>query len=405
MSLHLWQAARPGVVDLLWVMRYTCLWTTCALISSDLYGILVSLPIQLYRFPFFLQPISLLGYSSLEALVIFVNCTIALFVVNWLLRPEYTIYMKTKPLVVLLLVLMAWVAVSSVIWDTNEPVDSVIVATMPAEPSEEILQLNFATAADAGVKFVVLPEGAAHAAYDGSTNCTEEVQSMVGKLAVKHGMYVTVGCVDYNDIQCGVKNMAITISPTGEMLTVYGKMRPIPGETSCYRPGYFAHPLPPEALADTPEGGHDGLKFSSLICYDMDYTEPAAEVADLGASLVLNPSSDWQSVRHHFAVSVMKAVENRIAVVKAEDRYDAAIISPWGKVVGFRGLPDSTFMIAKVPLLKPFQFNKLRQQCVQWVFVAGFVWFTMTDIVTIFRRRRIGKSTGAVVDLVVSRSI
>ena len=202
-------------------MRYTCLWTTCALISSDLYGILVSLPIQLYRFPFFLQPISLLGYSSLEALVIFVNCTIALFVVNWLLRPEYTIYMKTKPLMVLILVLAVWTTVSAIIWGTNESAESVIVATMPAEPSEEILQRNFATAADAGVKFVVLLEGAAQAAYDGSTNCTEEVQSMVGKLAVKHGMYVTVGCVDYSDLQCGVKNVAITISPTGEVLSVY----------------------------------------------------------------------------------------------------------------------------------------------------------------------------------------
>ena len=137
----------------------------------------------------------------------------------------------------------------------------------------------------------------------------------------------------------------------------------------------------------------------------MDYTGPAAEVVDSGASLVLNPSSDWRSVRHHFAVSVMKAIENRIAVVKSEDRYDAAIITPWGKLVGFRGLPDSTFMIARVPLLKPFKLNKLRQQCVQWLFVAGFVWFTVTDIVTIFRRRRIGNSTGLVVDLVVTRSI
>ena len=397
---HLWQVARPGVVDMLWVARYLCLWTTCAFTSSSVYGILVSFPIQLYRIPFILQPISVLGYSALEALVMFANCMFALFAVSFIREPAASWRQRTRPLQYLAITLSVWLIVSGIIWGSNKAVNEITVAALPKIEKISLLDKAFARAVGAGVKFVVLPECNIAIEAAGFPSCADMVKRAVGPLAIKHGLFATVGCCDVSDEECGLKNMAVTISPKGEVVSVYGKMRPTPGETSCSQPGYFANPIPATSLMST--GGPADLKFAPLICYDMDYSGPAAEVADLGASLIVNPSNDWKQVRHHFAASVMKAVENRVAVVKSESSIDAAIISPWGSIVALGGSVEGsdTFIVGKVPLMAPFKLNIVRQQFVHWSIVAGLLFFTLFDIYTVVRKRRESRATGTQAEVV-----
>jgi len=76
----------------------------------------------------------------------------------------------------------------------------------------------------------------------------------------------------------------------------------------------------------------DGLTFSTLICYDMDFADSAAHVADDGAHFILNPSEDWTAARGHFAASVFRAVENRVSVAKCDWGWDSVIIDPFGNL-------------------------------------------------------------------------
>jgi hypothetical protein len=80
----------------------------------------------------------------------------------------------------------------------------------------------------------------------------------------------------------------------------------------------------------------DNIKFSTVICYDADFNNVTAKAADMGAQLILDPSNDWREIRHHHATVVIRAVENRVAVVKAESSMDAVIVDPFRQNPGRR---------------------------------------------------------------------
>lgn len=89
-----------------------------------------------------------------------------------------------------------------------------------------------------------------------------------------------------------------------------------------------------------PLRGFPDFNFSTLICYDTDFVDSPAIVSDMGASLILNPSEDWSAARGHFAASVFRAVENRVAIAKADWGWDSAIIQPDGTVAEFFTAPE-----------------------------------------------------------------
>jgi predicted amidohydrolase len=179
------------------------------------------------------------------------------------------------------------------------------------------------TAYEEGAQYIVWPEVYVHPDRMEET-CENYVRSkIVPKLYPRIESYLVVGCEQaYMNSTCPVGNIAVTIDAKGKILGTYGKEHPVTmiGEQSCFRNGYKTY--------DTP-----ALSFSTLICYDIDFEDSTAIVSDLGASLILNPSEDWSAARTHFAASVFRAIENRVAIVKSDWGWDSAIISPTGEVV------------------------------------------------------------------------
>jgi len=54
-----------------------------------------------------------------------------------------------------------------------------------------------------------------------------------------------------------------------------------------------------------------------------------------GAQLIGVPSNDWSSIADkHYTHVVFRAVENRVAMVKADGGWDSAIIDPYGRIKG-----------------------------------------------------------------------
>jgi len=382
-SLPVWFKASSGAIDLGFVIRLVCLFMLTAYVVANVYGILVSVGIQFYRAPFFLQPIVVLSFASLEGLVMLVNCLVAWIAFEMVTKGAKSMMRwRNNPIVLLVGVFLVWVALAGIIYASQRSIATVKVSTMGSadlalyshKDAGEAIRNNIIAS---GAKFVVLPEFF----FNGNDfrTCDELIKSWISPQVAGLGAYVTVGCLQYSShSSCSTSNLAITIGPDGSIVSTYGKMRPTPGEKSCSQPGYFAHQF-------TPVSG-PGFKFSPLICYDMDFIEPAAKSADLGSSLIVNPSNDWNDVRNHFAASVIKAVENRVAIVKAERRTDAAIIDPFGNVAAFGGGDTSTSLTAEIPVSQPLQVNMLRQHFVYWIFIVGYAIFTGYDIYSILRK-------------------
>ncbi len=128
----------------------------------------------------------------------------------------------------------------------------------------------------------------------------------------------------------GFRNEATVINPQGEFLGVFGKDHPVVfgGETSLTRGTYPVY--------ETPLG-----VLGTIICYDLDYTDTIRKLATQGVQLVGVPSNDWGSIAEkHYTHVVFRAVENRVAMVKADGGFDSAIIDPYGRIHALAAFPD-----------------------------------------------------------------
>jgi apolipoprotein N-acyltransferase len=72
-----------------------------------------------------------------------------------------------------------------------------------------------------------------------------------------------------------------------------------------------------------------------IICFDIDFPDgPARRVAQNGAQVILAPSIDFESVADiRSASTAFRAIENRVAMVKADVAWDSVLVAPTGEVV------------------------------------------------------------------------
>ena len=132
-------------------------------------------------------------------------------------------------------------------------------------------------------------------------------------------------------------------APDGEFLGVYGKDHP----------GTFAGDIN-DFQGDFPVYDTELGTLATIICYDLDYTDTARIMTRGGARLIATASSDVPSIAvTHYTHLVFRAIENRVSMVKADSRYDSAVIDPWGRVLTKTVDPDGRTqetLVADVPL-------------------------------------------------------
>ena len=319
--------------DLRWVAGLICAWVSVDYLIATLLGIAVTLPIQLYRYPLLIQPVALLGFSSLDALLAAANCLVSLFMSR--IGSQKSLAYKSRPIGLLLLVLAIWYSVAYYLWVQVETAvgTAVKVATISpgyrfnGDPSD-LVSLTLSASSD-GARFIVWPE--VYVRPEGlNQTCEEYVSTRLLPLLEKADAYIVIGCAERLSGTCPTANLAITVSPEGRIIGSYGKQHPVTmiGEQSCIRNGYRNYPIQSSLISKDPVD----LSFSTLICYDMDFGNSPSIVADQGVSLILNPSEDWAAARGHFAASVFRAVENRVVVAKSDWGWDSAIIQANGVI-------------------------------------------------------------------------
>jgi len=339
----------------------------------------------LYRQVWFIQPASIFGIIGQGMLVMIVNLVLAQGIIHWLDQdgrfkspsgiPEKRVRRWANGTA---LVLILWTGLSLILLQPDEGSKVTAAAIQPDispiitgnRGQEELLAALYSemieetrSAARQGAQFIVWPEGSLR--YDpgvedhlGLVNLAKELES-----------YLVIGYVV--NLDDGIfRNEATVIDPSGEFLGVFGKDHPVlfGGETSPTRGTYPVY--------ETPIG-----MLGTIICYDLDYTDTARKLAAQGAQLIGVPSNDWGGIADkHYTHVVFRAIENRVAMVKADGGYDSAIVDPYGRILDLASFPQGggATLVAEVQLGSGRgTLNTRLGDWVGWLGIAGVVFFTI----------------------------
>ncbi len=216
-----------------------------------------------------------------------------------------------------------------------------------------------------GASFMLWPESAVP--FFLGNNKAET--AAVTEAAVQSKAYILTGAlsVAYNpDADNGDRggyryfNSAYLIDANGDITGRYDKFHLVPyGE---YVPLKRFFPFIKKltvGVGDFAEGrgpypmGFIGGDIGVLICYEAIFPTIARETVKNGASFLVNITNDaWfgttSAPYQHFEMSRLRAVENRVYLLRAANTGISAFIAPSGRVIARTGLFERTFITEKV---------------------------------------------------------
>jgi apolipoprotein N-acyltransferase len=338
----------------------------------------------LWNQPWLIQPLSVFGIYGLDLLIMLSNYALALVLFvkidkKW--KPEDTPQIIRRPAHVGLLtfgiLMAAWLALSLSLY-ISAPRDSATVRLAAIQPNLpraahrdtltptgqrlSILSDQTRAAAAQGVQVVVWPEMAL--GFDPQVEHTQELQS----LAAETQTYIVIGYVLDND--AGFRNEAAILAPSGEFLGIYGKTHPavFSGE-----PGTISRGVYP--VYETPLG-----KLATMICFDADFTDVARRLSRQGAQIIAVPSLFGRSIAQMpYTQIVLRAIENRTAMVMADVAYNSAIVDPYGHILELSITPggEETTLIADVPSGTGRTVYSKLGNWLGWLSLGGLVFFAI----------------------------
>jgi apolipoprotein N-acyltransferase len=334
--------------------------------------------------PWLIQPVSVFGVYGLSLLIMLVNHALGLgaltlFDRRWQLDPGRHLVEGAQArrwLLAVGLLLVAWLGLGMVIRPSaaSEP-RLRVAAVQPAfevKSDEGLRRLSDLTreAAEQGAELVVWHEGALP--FDPQAGHTEELRA----LAAETGAHLVIGYVV--EAGAGHRNEAVILTPDGRFLGPFGKDHPVAwsGETSVTSGPYAAYET---------ELGRLGM----IICYDLDFTDTSRRVVRAGAQLLAVPSFDWPAIASkHYTHLVFRAVENRVAAVKADVAFDSAIIAPSGRVVERAVSSDAeqAVLVADVPLGSGESPVVRLGDWIGWLALAAMAVFAVLTVRSALRR-------------------
>lgn len=337
----------------------------------------------MYTQPWMTQPISVFSLYGLSTLIVLINYALLQWIMHrvdrkWKLvdfpeiRPrQVTVWLGTAGLSLLL-----WLGISGIVALTRPATSPTIrVAAVqhnypvpghqdtPESQLErlQVLMEQSRAAGARGAQLIVWPE--LGLGFDPQVEHSGELKA----LATQTGAYLLIG---YGlDDPRGWRNEMIMLTPRGEFLAVYGKNHNTsPGEPPIITSGVYP-------VYETSLG-----RLATLICNDVHFTDVSRKLARNGAQLIAVPTLEIAGIAlEQVAQSVMRATENRVAVVKADVAYAAAIIDPYGKILALRnGSPagEAFALVADVPLGSDRTiYNWLGVDWMGWLNLAGFAFF------------------------------
>jgi len=205
------------------------------------------------------------------------------------------------------------------------------------EGFEALYAAPVAEAAGRGAKLVVSPELAFTFAGGESADARDKWLDKFRAVARDNDVFLAFGYLDL----CDDANRLAFMGPDGTVRGLYTKTHLTPSERTTPGDGTPAV----TDILDHRVGG--------MICHDDNYTSLTRAYGRRETALVVVPSRDWAQVKSaHFQSSIMRAIESRYAIVRANAGI-SAIISPRGEVLASRdhSTEGDGIVVAEVELM------------------------------------------------------
>ena len=189
--------------------------------------------------------------------------------------------------------------------------------------------------------------------------------AMIRKAVRETGAHFLIGSPSVT-VQSGTRkyyNSAYLIDPAGVAVDRYDKVHLVPfGE---YIPLKRFLPFLGKMVEQVGDfsTGRQGRTLSwgdrpigMLICYEMIFPHLSRTMVQGGAVLLVNITNDaWfgqtSAPGQHFSMAVLRAVENRRAVIRAANTGISGFIGPTGRVMAHTGLMEATTRTREVPVM------------------------------------------------------
>lgn len=189
------------------------------------------------------------------------------------------------------------------------------------------------------------------------------ISRKIFEIVAKSKTYFLIGNADIKIVNGKVKhyNSAFLISPNGQVIGQYNKIRPVPlweifplryylgflrnieGKGAC-------NPGSEHTVFNLPKG-----KFSALICFEGIFPDLVKRFVKSGAQFLVNISNDsWsQSESEHFqhaSMNVFRAIENRIYYVRVGNSGVTEVIDPYGRIRQILPIYRKGYLVADIEL-------------------------------------------------------
>lgn len=220
-------------------------------------------------------------------------------------------------------------------------------------------------AADRGAEIIIWPELSVPLCF----GCEEEYyvrfNEKLKAFVRKTRTHLLLGTVETKESQGHdlYFNAAILLSPDLSK-SEYHKIHLVPfGEYTPYKKIFFFLEKVTSEVGDlTPGKQHvlhsfDSLSFGSPICYEIIFPQLVRKFVKKGANFLVTITNDGWYRRssapfQHFAMAVLRAVENRRFLIRAATTGISGVIDPYGRILARTELLTQTYLTEKITPLE-----------------------------------------------------
>ncbi|MGH1434093.1 MAG: nitrilase-related carbon-nitrogen hydrolase [Lewinella sp.] len=324
-----------------------------------------------------IQTVSLFGLAGLSFLIYWVNVSIATII----LKRKTAISTFQLPVIMLFLLIVF----GSIRYDLSKSngVDTVTVAAvgtdsevsglpLPSKKSNEqnktALFERTRTAADGGAKIIAWNEAALFIMPEEEQEWIKSIKELAIELNITLvASYVT----PISQTPFRYENKYQFIDSSGNITHSYLKHQPVPGEPA-------VQGTSPLKVIDV-----TGTKIGAAICYDYDFPYLAKEYGELGADMVILPSSDWRGIDPvHTEMAAFRAVEQGHSVLRSTRFGLSAAITPYGEMASQMSSFDGNkkIMYAQLPAKGVTTLYSIIQDSFVYLSIGFLLFFIVTTI-------------------------